>query len=238
MKTPLLTTVSLTVLVLCSSCASYVTPGGRADFSTFTDESLKEAYEATPQAKFPAHLVAVRVQESGYRNYRQCSYGAGRYSVVTERDIENDSDFSRLVNLDGVAQVGALNRLLLPSSLGNDLAIRNAAARLHGDLLLLYTLDTTFTERDVIAPLGAVTIGLAPNRRYKIHATAAALLLDVRSGYVYGTLEETVDSSGLTMAWGSRDAIDGSRQKVERKAFEKLLDQFEPFWNQVYQRYR
>ncbi|MBM3838926.1 MAG: hypothetical protein FJ398_13360 [Verrucomicrobia bacterium] len=65
---------SLLCSVLWSGCASYVTPGRQADLGLFADPKIKSAYEAAPSAKFPASIVAVRVQAPGYSNYNLRRY--------------------------------------------------------------------------------------------------------------------------------------------------------------------
>jgi hypothetical protein len=227
----------LAALSLCS-CATYVTPGGRADLSTFTDPKVKKAYVARPAIKFPANIAVVRVQASGYQSESSRGYGSGAYSVVTTRDIEKEQDIETIAKLPGVAGVVTLNRLLLPSHLSSDVDIREAAAKLHADAVLVYTVDTEFSDNEILAPLTTITLGLAPNTRYKINSSAAAILMDSRTGFIYGALEEADRRAGLTIAWGSSSAIDASRQKAERAAYEKLLESFGPFWSRIYSRYR
>lgn len=218
---------------LLAGCASYVTPGAPADLRTFSEPSLKKAYSARPAARFPASLAIVRVQGSGYRNYSTDAVGTGRYSVVTNRDIETEADGERLARLPGVAGVVRLNRLLLPAELGSDLDLREAAAKLHADIILLYTLGTEFRDRDVLPPLTVVTLGLAPTRTFHVTATAAALVMDVRTGYLYGALEESGDKSGLTVSLTSGGTLEEARKQAERQALDKLLASFEPFWRRV-----
>ena len=43
-----------------------------------------------------------------------------------------------------------------------------------------------------------------------------------------GALEENNLRSGLTTAWGGRDAIEAGRRKAERAAFDKLLPVSDP----------
>ena len=50
---------------------------------------------------------------------------------------------------------------------------------------------------------------------------------------MYGLAEATAKRTQLANAWTSEQAIDESRRKTEREAFEKLLDEFENTWNQV-----
>ena len=233
----LLLAAALSASLLCS-CATYVTPGRQANLSTFTDPRVKKAFVARPAIKFPANLAVVRVQESGYRSESTQGVGEGAYSVVTTRDIETEQDIDRISRLPGVAGVVTLNRLLLPRSLSSDLDLREAAARLQADAVVIYTLATEFRDNDVIAPLTTLTLGLAPNKRYKITSTASAILMDTKTGYIYGALEEGDSRSGLTIAWGSSNAIDAARRKAERAAYEKLLASFSPFWNRIYHRFR
>lgn len=224
--------------VLLSSCASYVTPGRQADLSTFTDPSVKKAFVARPAIQFPANIALVRIQESGYRSESASGVGSGAYSVVTTRDIEKEEDIDTLSKIPGIAGVVTLNRLLLPKALASDLDLREAAAKLQTDAILIYTLATEFRDNDVIPPLTTLSLGLAPNKRYKITSTASAILMDTKTGYIYGALEESELRSGLTIAWGGSGAIDSSRKKAERAAFDKLLLSFEPFWTRIYNRFR
>lgn len=230
--------LALLAAVLFSACASYVTPGRQADLSTFTDPKVKKAYTAKPAIRFPATVAVVRLQESGYVSSSTRGYGEGNYSVVTGRDVEKVEDIDVLSKLPGIAGVVTLNRLLLPQAFATDLDLREAAAKLQTDAVLIYTLATEFSDTDVIAPLTTLTLGLAPNKRYKINSTASAILMDTKTGYIYGALEEGELRSGLTIAWGSAGAIESSRRQAERAAYEKLLASFPRFWERIYQRFR
>jgi len=231
------TLLAFLAAVLLSSCATYITPGRQANLSTFTDPHVKKAFEARPAIHFPANLALVRVQESGYQSESTRGAGTGAYSVVTSRDVETEKDIDAISKLHGVAGVVTLNRLLLPKSFSSDLDLREAAAKLQTDAIVIYTMATEFSDNEVIPPLTTITLGLAPNKRYKISATASAILMDTKTGYIYGAIEEIENRSGLTIAWGSSNAIEASRKAAERAAFEKLLASFEPFWNRIYNRF-
>lgn len=204
----------------------------------FTDPDIKKAFTAKPAITFPANIAFVRIQDTGYRSASVEGVGTGAYSVVTARDIETDEDLQKISSLPGVGGVVALNRLLLPKTLSSDLDLRAAAAKLHADAVLIYTMETTFDDGKIIAPLTTISLGLAPNKTFKIHATASAILLDTKTGFVYGALEELTSSSGLTMAWGSEGVIENGRKKAEHEALSKLLDAFGPFWKSIYARYQ
>lgn len=218
-----------------ASCATYTTPGRPADLSTFTDPKVKKAYVARPAIKFPANIAVVRVQESGYRSANTKGYGGGAYSVVTTRDIEREGDMEKLQALPGLQGVAALNRLLLPQELNSDEDLREAAAKLQADAILIYTISTEFRNDDVVPPLSVLSLGILSINRYEISSAASAVLMDTRTGYIYGAIEETNDKVGGTFIF---DGSDAARKKSERSAFEKLLKSFDPFWRKTYARYR
>lgn len=111
--------------------------------------------------------------------------------------------------------------------------LRKAAALLHADMLLIYTLDTTFSVEDKAAPLTFVTLGLSPNQQARLLCTASAVLMDTRNGYIYGVSEATERQSQLTNAWTSTTAVDEARRRTESAAFEKLVGQMEQTWTGV-----
>jgi hypothetical protein len=100
-------------------------------------------------------------------------------------------------------------------------------------MLLVYTFDTDFFVGDSLFPLTVVTLGLSPNKKVRVNTTASAILVDVRTGYVYGSCEVTARKEALASAWTTTDAVDRSRLKTERQAFEKLLAEFESLWEGV-----
>ncbi len=218
---------------LLTGCATYAPPGGGADFSLFVDHDIEREFERGSASSWPAHLVAVRVQDAHYTSHTTRAYGNGRFSIVNVRDVEHDEDFDRIAELPDVAQVGQINRLLLPSRLDSDKTLRLAAARLHADMLLVYTFDTDFFTHDAARPLTVITLGLSPNQMVHVTTTASALVLDVRTGFVYGVCEATSQQKQLASAWTSDDAVDATRLKTERAAFEELLGKIEEVWHKI-----
>src|SRR5687768_17688641 len=136
--------VVCSLLLFACGCAHYRTPGGGVSIPAITDSTIAEALARQPAAQFPAHVIVARVQASGYGSATGGGHGIGQYSVVIKRDIETDEDFAQLASLPGIAGVGALNRILLPIDLRSARELRQAAAQLHGDIVLLYTVDTAF----------------------------------------------------------------------------------------------
>ncbi|MHC4260810.1 MAG: hypothetical protein ACYSTF_10450 [Planctomycetota bacterium] len=235
--------LAMMILALMGCGASYVTPGAGADLSTLagaslTDKDIQKVLDRKPVAPFPAHLATVRIQAPYYRSYMTDSYGSGRYSVVTVKEIETDKHFEQLARLPMIRSVAPLNQILLPTKLESDKELRVAAANLHADLLLVYTLHTVFRVRDHdIGPLGIITLGFLPNHEAKVTSTASAVLFDVRTGFVYGLAESTAREKQMTNVWTSQDTVDESRIKAESRAFEQLLDEFKLTWKGIVEQY-
>lgn len=232
----------LLIIGCVSGCASYATPGHSADLQLFgaakdqlSDGAVVQVIDRKPLASLPASIAVVRVQAPGYTSETTQSWGRGAYSIVTDRDIENEEKVltdlrAKMAKVKGFAPI---SRLLLPEDLHSDLDLRQAAAALHADMVLIYTLDTSFRVQDVAAPLSVITLGLSPNQVAHVNCTASAVLLDTRNGYVYGIAEATDEQDQLASAWTSDAAVDQTRRRVEGKAFAKLATEFEQTWTGV-----
>ncbi|HSZ57354.1 MAG TPA: hypothetical protein VK797_16945 [Tepidisphaeraceae bacterium] len=221
--------------------ASYATPGRGANMSMFagsqlqrdaqTDGSVVDVINKRPLANLPTPIAVVRVQAPGYHSATSDGWGTGAYCVVTSRDIDQMDDvLGALLKLPMIEGLAPLNRLLLPAEFHSDLELRQAAAALHADMLLIYTLDTTFEVEDVVAPLTVVTLGLSPNQVAHVSCTASAVIMDTRNGYVYGIAEATDRQQQLASAWTSQAAVDQTRRRVESTAFKRLGDNLQITW--------
>lgn len=231
---------ALTCVVCFCGCASYVTPSGRADLSAISSSQMRDSFSAKPAAGFPAAIAVVRVQETKYRNYNTERnggvYGEGRYSAVLVKEVEDDADLERLGKLPQVGGLITLNRLLLPARLHSDLELREAAARLKADMVLLYTFDTSFHENDESVALNVISLGLSPTRKVFIQVAASALLIDTRTGFIYAALEANEKRAARTSAWESGQSADRARRDAEQAAFKKLAAEFEKTWPRVIER--
>lgn len=222
--------VSILTLLL-SACASYVTPGGSVALSRLAEADVNELLSKKPAATFPAHIAVARVQAPQYQTYRTQSYGTGRYSVVTTHEVEKEEDWSRLTKAPGVAGIGWMNRLLLPSQLDSLRDLRTAAARLKADIVLVYTFDTSFrVGGQKYGPLNAIALGLLPNKEVRVTTTASAAFFDVRTEFLYGVAEASAQESKYASVWGSSAAVDDLRVLTETKAFQALIPEIEKTW--------
>lgn len=237
-----------TIVVVASGCGShYVTPGGGASLADFAvdlqaDPSITQGNAAgdvfvarsAPASPFPANLAIIRVQDSGYQTKTNHGYGHGRYSIVTTRDIETDADFEKVSKLPLVQGVAPVGRLLVPVNANTTKDLRVAAAQLRADLLLVYSVDTSFAvDGQSLGPLSLISLGLLPNKQAHVTSTVAGLLIDVRTGYVYGTTEASAREQQRATVWSSEMAVESSRLKAERQAFESFVDEFQDMWGNV-----
>ena len=228
-------------------CATYVTPGKPADFralgvtpqeaDAMTTSGVKDALARRPAAAFPAAVAVARLQGPGYTSYTSGGYGTGSYTLLTLRDVEKDTDFERLARLPMLAGVAPLNRLVVPAEIRKEEDLRNAAAQVQADILLVYTLDTQFWTETTVPYLGKITLGLFPNEEAKVTTTVSSAFMDVRTGYIYGLSEATETRSRLANAWTSRDAMDQARREVEAAAFAKAVGEWEKTWTGIASRY-
>jgi hypothetical protein len=231
------------LFITTTGCSSYTAPGGPANLAVLgasrdeqamnTDPQLREHFAAKPSAQFPALVAMARVQGAKYESRTASTFGRGRFSIVTTRDVEEEATINRLAKMQQVRGLATLNRLLLPENLESERDLRGAAARMQADIVLLYTFDTQFYVKDFAGPVTVFTLGLSPNRKAYVTTTASAVLLDTRSGYVYGGAEETARSSQLANGWTTGEAVDDTRLRTEREAFEKLVTSLEKEWPNV-----
>jgi len=232
--------VSLLPCALLSGCATYHTPGGRADLTAITNPAIQESFAAKPAAQLPAGVAFVRVQAPGYENEWTRDnggvWGHGRFSVVTVREVEDEVDLARLAQLPQMHGPIGLSSMLLPRQLDSELPLRQAAARLKADMLMLYTFDTTFRERDRAAALSLITLGVSPTRRIHVHVTASALVVDTRTGFIYAALESNETRELTSNVWESSKNADNARRDAERAAFKKLVGDFETAWPTITER--
>ncbi len=239
MRAPLILLAAIGAMLF-GGCASYIPPSGRANLSTITSSSMRESFAAKPAAGFPAGIAAVHVQASHYRSYQTDTeggvYGEGRYSVITTKEAENNADLDRLAHLPGIGGLISISTLLLPSKLESDRDLREAAAKLKADMVLLYTFDTSFHNEDASVALAVVSLGLSPTRHVSVQVAASALLIDTRTGFIYAALESNEKRRVLSNAWESRESADRARRDAEKAAFKNLAAEFEKNWPQVVER--
>ncbi len=221
-------------LLMLGACSTYTTPGAGVSLAAISDVDIAEAMSRQPAITFPARLAVARVAAVGYRSGSNDSIGSGAYAIVTTRDIETDASFNRLGAMPRIAAIAPVSRLLVPANLGSTHDLRTAAAQLRADVILIYTIDTRFrTESAQLGPLQTIALGFLPSEKAVVNATCAFMIIDVRTGFVYGTGETTATEDQRSNIWGSSSAIETARLKAEQRAYEDSLAEVEKLWASI-----
>lgn len=229
--------LAIACLTLLGACAShYVTPAGGVSLAAISekDSDIADAFKREAAAVFPARLAVARVASSGYRSMTNQGYGGGAFSVVTVRDIESDDAVQQLQSMPNIAGVSPLTRIMLPSNLQSTRDLRETAAQLRADALLIYTLDTSFrTESTQIGPLQTIALGMFATENAVVTSTCSFVIVDVRTGFIYGTGETTATEEQRSNVWGTADAADKARQAAETKAFADGIKEVGKLWTSI-----
>jgi hypothetical protein len=226
------------LMLACAGCASYVTPGAAVHLQDIDRPDIAAAAARKASPNFPARLAVVRVQAPQYRSYSAEAYGSGRFSVLTTQELLTDNHMSSIVAWPGLAGAIPINRLLLPPKFESFDDLRLSAAQIQADILLVYTLDTSFRiQGRGYGPLAVISLGVAPDRDAYITSTASAVFIDVRTGFIYGVAEATAKASGLTNVWSSQSTIDKKRIEAEQQAFDGLMTQAAVTWRGIAARF-
>jgi hypothetical protein len=201
--------------------------------------SLAEGSPRQPAPQFPAGIAVVRLQASPYRSYSSEGYGAGRFSVIVTRDVPTPEQFQIIAKWPSVDTEAALNSAWLPQKFESIDELRSVAAKMQADVLLVYTIDTTFAlQGHVLAPDSSIKLGANAPAPLTIAAKASAAFVDVRTGYVYGHADAGASAEVAELP-GSADALDGKRIEVEREALTQLLSTTaKATWTDLAQQYQ
>lgn len=226
------------ILVLClltlAGCAHYQTPGGAVSLAGIESQDVQDLFTREAAARFPANIAIARIQAAGYIPRRGSTQGTGAFTVVATREFMLDDSLESMTRWPSVQGVAPLSRLLIPSHLTSLEDLRRSSATLKTDILLVFTIDTTFRiDGKSIGPMSIVSLGMLRDRQTIVSSTASAAIIDVRTGFVYGIAEATADETKRTSAWSSGAAVDQSRNKTESVAFYGLLTELEQTWANI-----
>jgi hypothetical protein len=229
--------LAIACLAMLGACATYyTTPAGGVSLAAISekDSDIADAYQREPAMTYPARLAVARVASSGYRSMTNHGYGGGAFSVVTVRDIESDDAVKTLQAMPKVAGVAPLTRIMLPTNLQSTRDLRESAAQLRADAILIYTMDTAFrTESTQIGPLQTIALGMFATENAIVTSTCSFLIMDVRTGFIYGTGETTAREEQRSNLWGTDDAADKARQAAETRAFEDGIAEVSKLWTSI-----
>ena len=186
---------------------------------------------------FPVNVSVARVSYSnynGYYNNYNSSQSKQNFNVITTRDIEQQEHYDKLAKLYGVDSIAPINFMMVPESCENVIDLCKASDVLNTDMLLVYTLETSNKTKAVdIGPLAAVTLGFTPNRIEYVTTTAAATLIDVRTGHVFGTFEGSWTNKHNASIWSKDEIRTNLGIDTQQKSFDILVNTVCKAWPEI-----
>jgi hypothetical protein len=213
---------SLLVSLLLNSC-QYDTPSSYSlPVTEGSSGALRENSNARPTARFPARVAVVRI-EGSHRGFR----------MIPETDVEQDRHAAVAAGLPGVAGIVSLNRVALVSEVKSYRELDAEARKVGADLVAVYRFEASERSSDLFVPLSVATLGLAPTHRFHTAATVTLMVRDARTGYLYGVLEETATTQGVTAAMDGYNAAERSKRRAKTEALDKLTEKLPGFWESV-----
>ena len=66
-----------------------------------------------------------------------------------------------------------------------------------------------------------------------VTSTLSFAVIDVRTGFIYGTGETTASEEQRSNIWATADAADKARQRAETKAFEDGIAEVQKLWTDI-----
>jgi hypothetical protein len=103
--------------------------------------------------------------------------------------------------------------------------VRLASARQHLDAVLVYETDSTADAKSNPLSLAEWTlIGafIVPSQNVRAEGVAQAILLDVRNGYPYGTVQASVDDTSVSVRFETDENSNAMKDRVRVGAVAKL----------------
>lgn len=189
--------------------------------------TLAELLAMRPRAPLPAALAVVRVQDAP----RYEAGGLRFEHALQECEGWEDRRLVRLGELPQVTRVRLASELLSKGRIENDVDLRRIGGRLGADVLLVYTIDSSASmSSGVLENLAALVL---PMQRHRATATVRALLMDVRSGYVYASEQNTASERTRASVWGHTDAAQRTVERAERGALEGLVERLGRVWSEI-----
>ncbi len=226
------------IVLLCSGCATYVTPGGAAPLEQLNRVHLADGSPQQPAPQLPASFAVARLQASPYKSYSAEGFGSGRFSVIVAREAPTPEQLQLIAKWPAVDDAAVLNSAWLPGKFDSIDDLRGAAAKMQADVLLVYTVDTTFElHGQAVPPEGAIALGSKEAGPATVSAAASAAFVDVRTGYVYGRVEASA-SADVSELLKARDALDAKRIEVEHDALAQLMSRAGKAWADIAQQYQ
>jgi hypothetical protein len=193
------------------------------------DSAVRDAADVQPTLRFPARIGIARLDRGQLAaipadEAKAWTDAAGRLGAAYGEFVP----VSRLVAAmlkparDPAAQVDWA-RLAIEE-------IRLASARQHLDAVIVYEVDATADSKSnplSIAEWTLIGALVLPTENVKAEGAAQAILLDVRNGYPYGTVQADADDHSVSSRFKTNETGDSLKDAVRAEAVAKLAGETE-----------
>jgi hypothetical protein len=247
MRAPIRIFAVLAAAIMLTACASSVqTSSGaawlNADPDAISDDALGDAMRRAagiePTLRFPARIGLARIGPAR---------GGPGLTMPSTAEVASWSNALRALGpeIGEFVPVSPLIAALVedenlsparnPVQRTVDL-IRVAAARQHLDAVLIYEVDATADAASTPLSLAEWTlIGafILPTQHMKVQAIAQAMLVDVRSGYHYGTVHTSADDGSLITRFGAADTKERIVRRARDEAVAKLAEEARSMFSEL-----
>jgi hypothetical protein len=191
------------------------------------DQAVRDAAAVEPTLRFPARIGIARLDHARLTaippdEARAWTDAAGRLGGAYGEFVPVSPLVAAMVRPPHDSDVD-------PARVAID-DVRIAAARQHLDAVLIYETDATENTKDNPLSLAEWTlIGafIVPTESVRAEGIAQAILLDVRNGYPYGTVQASADDTTATVRFGSGQTRMAMRDRVRVGAVLKLTTEAE-----------
>ncbi|MBN2559341.1 MAG: hypothetical protein JXQ75_00220 [Phycisphaerae bacterium] len=224
--------VLLAGMALLCGCASYkglVKPVGKMtalspELAQLTDAKIEQYLKANPQPSFPSVLAVARLASSDYwsRNDSQSLDVIGGDEAAGWRRMAEASDQGSAAPIN---QVQFINPILV-SRKPTLKDLRDAAARLHAPLLLVYSQADTRDDGYNSAAMAYWTIVglfLVPGNTVGYYSVCHGVLVDTRTGGILATIEGESKREEQVLP----GAVDIAKRRTEKQARAEAVARFQ-----------
>ncbi len=200
---------------------------------------IRAAADIEPILRFPARVGLARVgRENGHLALLPPSAEEAKAWLDLAGDL--GPEFGEFVPVSPL-----IAAIVSPAQTGSDRttslretvnAIRLTAARQHLEAVLIYEADATAdSRRNPLSIANWTIIGafIVPSRNVKAEGVAQALLIDVRNGYPYGTIQANANDKTIAALFANEEATQDLSKRVEIAAVQNLTHEAKGLMRQL-----
>lgn len=237
---PVFAAAALAFLAGCSTdTGSYLSPNSGSESlikqALIDDPSVATELARKPAATFPAHILVARTSGGDGYSYAGTYYHGG---LILQDTPESERVQQVLEAQPGVASVVPVNKFLLGDGRADTMvALRRAAAKVQADLVFLYAESRGRRVVDQLPIVSFLTLGLAPLQKIDAEASVSGVLVDVRTGFIYGVINASAFDDGRNIGWFSRAHSKSMEEDMSAAAIAKFIERIPGFWKGVDTRY-